>query len=254
MKILFVRTDPEEHSGAERSRIAADAQLRSALSALSARAGFRLDVVSGALEALRALDDGMCEVALLYWPHHEPPWDGPRLCRTISTKAPGVGRIVWSSMPALEHKLTAFSAGADDCIEVSCDAAELVARMRAVARRSRPPRAEVSPSAPPPAGASGLVADRRTGLVTGPAGRAELTPTELRLLVLMADDAKEAVSTESLALELLSRDDVHARNLVHRHVSNLRKKLHRAGIADAVTRRRDGYLLTTRVKSPFPAG
>jgi DNA-binding response OmpR family regulator len=156
-----------------------------------------------------------------------------------------VGLIVLSSTRTLEHKLTAFEAGADDYIETPCDPKEIVARAKAVVRRSSRPPCHVGMQ--PANDAAAPMLELRERSVPGPNGRAELTPTELRLLQLLATNGAEGVPTERLALEVLSRYDIHARNLVHRHVSNLRRKLERVGLAGAIHRSRNGYLLSASV-------
>jgi DNA-binding response OmpR family regulator len=211
--------------------------------ALCARSELRLDVVDDPSDAIRRLAHGRYDLVLLGLAP-DALRDGARLCNMILGSAPNMGVIVLSSRGALEHKLTAFEAGADDYIETPCDPREVVARARAVLRRSRgtrhaDPRASSEPPVP--------TLDVDSHAVRGPSGGERLTPTELRLLRLLATDEVDGVPTERLAFEVLSRDDIYARNLVHRHVSNLRRKLDRVGFIGAIERSRNGYRLSMSV-------
>jgi DNA-binding response OmpR family regulator len=228
------------------SELEVRAELRSVL---REGAGIRLDVVRGSSDALRALQDHHHQVVMLAWGGDASVWDGSGLCRAISRTSPRVGVIVLSDTEGLQHKLSAFEAGADDYIEAPCDPEEVLARARAVARRSSPPPKFAPRFDEPRDEARRPELNTKTCQLTGPEARTTVTPTELRLLLLLNAATAEGIATGALAFELLSRDDEHACNLVHRHLSNLRKKLKQTGLGGVVVRGRYGYLLRVKVSA-----
>jgi DNA-binding response OmpR family regulator len=230
MNVLFV-----ESGGAVGASLA---------SFVRAQRGWSADIIPAPVEALCALGHSSYEVVFIGWCHTPPAWDGLGLCRAIRAQSPSVGRIFLSATAALKHRLAAFDAGADDYLETACDPIEVLARASAVARRARPPSVAGQAPRRELCLAPDLVADEYKRVVTGPTGQVELTPTEIQLLARLADGgSKKGVSTCTLAIELLARNDEHALNLVHRHVSNVRRKLRKIGAIDVLGRSRDGYTL-----------
>jgi DNA-binding response OmpR family regulator len=148
---------------------------------------------------------------------------------------------------ALADVLDGLAAGADDCLSVPFEIDELVARTRAVLRRlstSAPASRANDVSTGPVVVGRHAIVDRRTGLVQGPAGRIELSRVELRILLHFVACNPSALTTEAVATEVLERRDAAGKGLVHRYISNIRKKLSAVGVDNAIVRSSYGYRLS----------
>lgn len=118
-----------------------------------------------------------------------------------------------------ENELLGFDVGADDVIEKPLSVAGVIARLRAVIRRTSPSSQEGRPVVAGP-----LVIDARRSEARLDGRTLNLTPTELRILSLLAAEP-ERVHTRT---DLLGEDtgDVGAADRrIDTHVSSLRRKL-----------------------------
>jgi DNA-binding response OmpR family regulator len=206
---------------------------------LRARTGWSVHCATSLSQARRKLDEVAYRVVFIVIPADRAS-DALEICRFARFRTPATGRIVLTEADCLERKLAAFDAGADDCVLVDSDPSELGARAMAVARRSVGLEAAAGDSWVPLTEADASSAHSEPGTNLG----ASLTPTEAQLLARLARCGQQGVSTVQLATELLRRSDAHAENLIHRHVSNLRRKLRAVGAKEAVGRSRSGYVLT----------
>ncbi len=130
--------------------------------------------------------------------------------------------------------------GADDDLSKPFNPRELLARIKAILRRSRP------------------VSDKRRRIAVGgieldPASRSaaaggqsiSLTGTEFELLCCLAETPSEVVSKEQLSLRALGRRNLPYDRSIDTHISNVRRKLADAGVSNPSiqSRRGIGYFL-----------
>ena len=108
-----------------------------------------------------------------------PDVDGFDLCRQMREMSP-VGIIVVSARGGERDKVTALNAGADDYMTKPFGIEELLARILATLRRTRP--ASVAPQPASPLTVGDLVVDLASQQVTRGAVPVHLTPTEFALL------------------------------------------------------------------------
>jgi len=113
--------------------------------------------------------------------------------------------------------------GADDYLAKPCDPDELIARIRAVTRRSQTTKAEKQ-------GDELVTLDNLTIIKTSRQARLnnellELTTTEFDLLLLLAEQAGILVSRESLSEYGLGKPLQSHDRSIDVHISHLRKKL-----------------------------
>jgi DNA-binding response OmpR family regulator len=131
--------------------------------------------------------------------------------------------MILSARDSQADKLRAFRCGADDYVTKPFDVDEVVLRTWALVRR----------------GGSHKAVDRYLDAqlevdfgsieARGPRGRMELTPLQFRLLSAFVRHANQPLTPEQL-LRLAWRDEVFSPERVKLHVSNLRRKLHEAGV------------------------
>lgn len=138
--------------------------------------GFQTMVATTGARALKLLETEAPDIILLDL--MLPDVDGFDLCRQIRETSP-VGIIVVSARGGERDKVTALNAGADDYMTKPFGIEELMARILATLRRTRP-AAVAQPTSPLTVG--DLVVDLAGQQVTRGALPVHLTPTEFALL------------------------------------------------------------------------
>ncbi len=161
----------------------------------------------------------------------------PRLdgWQVLESLRPGITTpvLMLTARDAVPDRIRGLDHGADDYLTKPFDIDELLARIRALIRRSA---GKTHPAITLPGGITLDTAARR---VTGVNGREiPLTAREYSLLEYLALHRGEVVSRATLYEHLFDEDDDTFSNLLDVHVSNLRKKL---GPDLIQTRRGHGY-------------
>jgi two-component system KDP operon response regulator KdpE len=144
----------------------------------------------------------------------------------------------WSSAPVIllsavgeeREKVAALDAGADDYVTKPVGIDELLARLRAVMRRTGPP-------AGPVLEIGDLVVDLEKRLVTRGGEAIHLTPHEFELLRVLAANAGKLLTHRMLLSEVWGPGYATESNLLHVNISALRRKIE-------PDRARPRYLLT----------
>lgn len=166
--------------------------------------------------------------------------DGYEVCERIREFS-DVGVIMLTAKATHEDILRGFDAGADDYLTKPFNAKELVARVKAVLRRTRRP--EERDAAKKTCGAWEIDFARRTVTVRGE--RVSLTPTEYALLRQLANNANCVMTHSDLLAKVWGpeyRDDV---DYLRAYVRYLRMKLEDdpANPEHILTSQGVGYLL-----------
>ncbi len=116
-------------------------------------------------------------------------------------------------------RIIGLEIGADDYIPKPCNPRELVARIRAVLRRSSPGEAGSTVEV------DGVVLNPQTRVVQKQGEQVELTSTEFSLLSVLLSRAGEVVTKAQLSEKGLGRRLVMYDRSIDMHISHLRKKL-----------------------------
>jgi two-component system KDP operon response regulator KdpE len=127
--------------------------------------------------------------------------------------------IVLSGRTRTRDTVEALDAGADDYVIRPFDMDELMARLRALARRA----GDVSDIATVRMG--GHTVDLAQRIVTGPEGEVELTPTEWEILEVLVRNAGKLVSQAQLLTEVGGAAYLRGRDSLRVHMTHLRYKL-----------------------------
>ena len=133
----------------------------------------------------------------------------------------------WSEMPIIllsavgeeDAKVRALAAGADDYVTKPFGPPELVARLQAALRRSRPEGAETVIAA------DGLEVDLQARAVRRDGERIHLTPTEFDLLRVLAQNRGRLMTHRSLLAEVWGPEYVDDVQVLRVHLANLRRKI-----------------------------
>lgn len=148
-----------------------------------------------------------------------PDLDGTEVCRRIRRQSQ-VPVIVVSARGDEMERVMLLEMGADDYVVKPFGLRELIARIRAVARRSGAEgvaveRIEVGP----------LVVDLRTHSVTVDGDNVELTPKEFDLLAHLAADPGAAHTRRSILEEVWDANWYGSSKTLDVHVASIRRKL-----------------------------
>jgi len=124
------------------------------------------------------------------------------------------------------ERVNGLNAGADDYLEKPFQTQELVARIRALLRRS-------SGKVDPTLRHGDLELDTTTGVATKAGRSVDLTALELRILEYLLHRAERFVTQKELRDHIYSVDELPDTNTVEVHIARLRKKLGRGTIRTA---------------------
>lgn len=165
-----------------------------------------------------------------------PQIDGLEVLRKIRSDGNTPVIMVTARTEDLD-KLLGLELGADDYVSKPFSAREVVARVKAVLRRSN----NTEPTEFLRAGS--IEIDLRRMLVSAAGKRLELTPTEFRLLRALAREPGRVYTRQELMDEALPDSEALER-VVDVHLKNLRKKLEESGAKEVLeTVRGMGYRL-----------
>jgi DNA-binding response OmpR family regulator len=153
------------------------------------REGMAVDVALDGDDALEHLAATRYDVVVL--DRDLPVVHGDEVCRRIAASGAGSRVLMLTAAGTIRDRVEGLGLGADDYLPKPFDFAELVARVRALARRS-------APAVPPVLAAGDLSLDpgRRVALRGG--RRLDLSPKEFAVLECLLAAGGRVVSTEEL--------------------------------------------------------
>jgi two-component system response regulator RegX3 len=181
------------------------------------REGLDVDRVETGEAALSRASEAPFDVVLLDL--GLPDRDGFDVCRELRARS-DVPIIVVTARSEEVDRVVGLELGADDYIVKPFGFRELVARIRAVARRRPSPLSHAASTELP-----GLAIDRRTRRVVVDGSEVALTPKEFDLLAFLAEDAGAVCSRQQVLEEVWDPHWYGPTKTLDVHVASLRKKL-----------------------------
>jgi DNA-binding response OmpR family regulator len=183
------------------------------------REGFAVDRHEGGESALAAMHAPGPPPDVVLLDLGLPDLDGFEVCRRIRAGSE-VPIIVVTARGSEVDRVVGLELGADDYVVKPFGLRELVARIRAVARRvSARPHVETVVRV------GALAIDRRTRRVTVDAVEVGLTPKEFELLAVLAEDPGAVCSRQHIVDVVWDPHWYGPTKTVDVHVANLRRKL-----------------------------
>jgi two-component system phosphate regulon response regulator PhoB len=200
--------------------------------------GFEVIVALDGESALTLAEDRSPDLMILDW--MMPKLSGIQVCRQLRRRPDTVALpiIILTARGEETDRVQGFESGADDYVVKPFSPSELVARVRAVLRRSSPGLSEETLRY------GDLMMDLAAHRVTRDGRPVKLGPTEFRLLKVFMERPGRVYSREQLLDRVWGRDIYVELRTVDVHIRRLRKALNEEGDADLIrTVRAAGYSL-----------
>lgn len=198
--------------------------------------GYEVDVCARGDEADTRLKEAAPDLLILDW--MLPGLSGIELCRRLRAR-PETERlpiIMLTARGEESERIRGLSTGADDYVVKPFSTPELMARVRAMLRRTRPELVSTLLKS------GDLELDRETHRVRRAGGEIHLGPTEFRLLEFLMQSPGRVYSREQLLDGVWGMDVYVDERTVDVHVGRLRKAINRDGDRDPIrTVRGSGY-------------
>ena len=173
-----------------------------------------------------------------------PKLSGEGVLRHLRASRKATPVLILTAMNETGKTIDLLNAGADDYMTKPFDLGELIARARALIRRSRG-------TAEPILRFGDLVVHTTEQTVLRGDETVDLSRTEYRILEYMMFRPRVIVSKRELLEHLYDFTWEHHSNVIEAHVSNLRRKLRTGGDRDVLeTLRGRGYRLALRSANP----
>jgi two-component system, OmpR family, response regulator len=178
--------------------------------------GYEVDVAYTGEEALSQADDADYDAVVL--DVMLPGIDGFAVCEELRRRPSWLPVLMLTARAEVADRIRGLDAGADDYLVKPFDFGELLARLRALVRRS-PTEREATLAV------GDLRFDSATRTVTRAGREVELTAREFQVLELLARNAGQVVSRPQLLEEIWDDDCDGSANVVDVYIGYLRKKL-----------------------------
>ena len=211
-----------------------ESELRELLAEYFTRQGFGVRCAADATQARLAIAEALPDLALLDL--NMPGENGLSLARWLREQHPSVAIMMLTTASDAVDRVVGLELGADDYVPKPFDLRELLARVRAVLRRTQSAAAGIPAAAPPPAsmvsghrvpfGACQLDLDERR-LFDAQGQELPLTAAEFDLLALFARHPNRPLNRDQIMEQAHNRGwDVFDRSIDLR-IMRLRRKVER---------------------------
>lgn len=164
-----------------------------------------------------------------------PDSDGRDVCAALRAQGIDAPVLFLTARDGLHDRLSGFAAGGDDYLAKPFHIHELLARLRALLKRSVAAGDTLG---------DGVVLDPASHALTGPVAEVALTPTEFRIVAALLAASGDVVRRRELVTAAWPAGAIVAENTLDQYIARLRRKLVEAGASRELrTVRGVGYRL-----------
>lgn len=200
-----------------------DANIRAGLLATLESEGYAVTAAADGAQALKLFPQEKFDLVLL--DIMMPKASGYDVCRELRARGARVPVIFLTAKGEEIDKVVGLKLGADDYVTKPFGVHELLARVEAVLRRSRPGPAADGPDLPPTFKLGTAVVDRRKFSVAVDGRTTALTARELKLAEIFARHPGEVLTRDALLNAVWGVDYFGTTRTLDQHVAQLRKKV-----------------------------
>lgn len=181
--------------------------------------GWEVRTAASGIEAVRAAREFQPDAVALDM--RLPDFDGLEVLRRIRADNPKVPVLFLTAHDAAEHRVAGLTAGGDDYVTKPFSLEEVVARLRALIRRT----AVVADASASVLAVGDLTMDEDTHEVTRSEAQIALTATEFELLRYLMRNPRRVLSKAQILDRVWDYDFRGQANVVELYISYLRKKI-----------------------------
>ena len=205
---------------------------------------FAVDVVSSGEQALYQAAISSYDLVIL--DVMIPPPDGFQVCRELRDSGQTMPILMLTARDAIDDRIKGLDRGADDYLTKPFEFGELLARLRALLRRSktlRPTRLVVAD----------LIVNTAAQTVERSGKVIPMTAKEYALVEFLAREAGRVVGRAEISEHVWDEEFDPFSNLIEVYINRIRRKID-VGFAKPLlhTRRGAGYILTLNGETPEP--
>jgi DNA-binding response OmpR family regulator len=201
------------------------AELAQSIARVLRREGIAVDIANDGPQALQRT--GVVDYDVIVLDRDLPGIHGDEVCRRIVAQAAHTGVLMLTASGRIAERVEGLSIGADDYLPKPFAYAELIARIRALARRSQPPL-------PPLLERGDLRVDPAQRVATRAGERLALSPKELPVLEYLLAARGRAVPAEELLERVWDEYADPFTTTVKATINRLRAKLGQPGVVQTV--------------------
>jgi len=212
-----------------------DRRLAASLQRALGESGLAVDVVRDGGEAIAAMLSSPYDVAVM--DVMLPGENGFAISRQLRDQKVSTPILMLTARDAVDDRVRGLESGADDYMVKPFAMRELIARIRALARRHLPDRSAVLAAGP-------IVMDTAAHTLMVNGSGVELTAKEFAILEFFLHNPGRLLSRSQIIEHVWDYDFEGGHNLIEVYMGRLRRKLTAAGVDDPfVTVRGSGYRL-----------
>src|SRR5512146_1280656 len=211
-----------------------DDDVRDSLRLALGYAGYAVTTAVNGAEALSAVAQSPVDLIIL--DVLMPMLNGLDTCRALRSRGDATPVLVLTARDAIDDRVAGLEAGADDYLVKPFALGELLARVNALLRRTRPARDVL--------GYADLTLDLTTHTVMRAGAHVILTRIEFSLLELLVRNAEQVLSYDVITDRVWGYGEAPASNALQVFIALLRRKLEAGGLQRRVHNVRGvGYVL-----------
>ncbi len=200
-----------------------EVELTDPLSRLLTREGYAVDVATEGEAGCTLASQGGYDLLILDW--MLPGLSGLEICRQVRSRQDSTPVLFLTAKDTLNDRVAGLDAGADDYLVKPFELRELLARVRALLRRS--PNLDASPS--PRLAYDDLTLDEANQLAHRQGQPAELSEKETRLLAYLLRHVNQVLTHEQIYQGVWGDQDAPSSNVVAAQMRLLRRKIEPKG-------------------------
>lgn len=200
-----------------------EAELTDPLSRVLSREGYSVDVADNGDAGVRLALDHEYDLFILDW--MLPQQSGIEICRQLRSQGKTTPVLFLTAKDTLDDRVSGLDAGADDYLVKPFELRELLARVRALLRRSTTFESSTSSKRQ----VAGLELDRENQLAYRNGRVIELSEKEMQLLDYFMQHSSQLLTHDQIYQQLWGDDDSPSSNVLAALIRLLRRKVEGKG-------------------------